>query len=145
MIDLTPVEALLNAIKTDGKPVFTKVEGVLSVKSAVDNGINEQTKCFVMPLNSRNQKVSGGSFIQYQGQAAFAVVIGMRSSGHRHGGDNRQLAELIHLVTQALLGQTIEGALHPIELGNGGLLPVNNNSCVFWQQEFTLIHYTEVH
>jgi len=139
MIDLTAIETLLNHSKT-----FRKVHGVLDVRQAIEKGINNQSEAFVMPLNTRSDKSSSGTFTEYKNTHRFAVVVGMRQQ-KQGAGSNKDFAALVHKAIQALAGKSVSGIEGLIELGSGALLPIRNNSCVFWQQEFSIIHYLEAH
>lgn len=138
MIDLTPVETLLRNTES-----FEYVEGVLSVRNAINNGISGQNAAFVMPMGDVPTPTSRGNFYEDQVRFKFAVVIGLSTGGGSDGGDNAQLAELIATCIDTTIAQLVDGASNPIELGPGGLLPINNSGCVFWQQEFSVIHYVE--
>lgn len=135
MIDLTPIETLLKATKT-----FKSVEGALDVRQAIDTGVSTSNAVYVMPLQTRTKKLSGGTFVEYENTHGFALVVGIRK--HKNSGSNAEFAELVSQAVDTLLGKTLPGSPYPIEVGHGGLLPLKNNKSAFWQQEFS-IKYTQ--
>jgi hypothetical protein len=131
MIDLTPVEALLTDTKT-----FALVDGVTSVKPAVEKGINTQNAVFVLPLLTPAKKTAGGSFSEYERIERFAAVACLRTGGR--GSSNQVFSDLVNTIENTLMGKKLPGHEFAIELGNGGLIPTKLTDHVFWQIEFSL-------
>lgn len=131
MIDLTVIETLITNAK-----VAVLVEGVTSVKPAIEKGINAQTAAFVLPLLTPSKKIAGGSLVQYERPEKFAVVVALRTGGK--GSSNKVFSDLVNGVEDALTGVFLPDMDYAIELGNGGLIPTKLTDQVFWQIEFSL-------
>jgi len=137
MIDLTVIETLITNAK-----VAILVEGVTSVKPAIEKGINAQTAAFVLPLLTPSKKIAGGSLIEYERPEKFAVVVALRTGGN--GSSNKVFSDLVNGVEDALTGVFLPGMEYAIELGNGGLIPTKLTDQVFWQIEFSLKTFKRV-
>lgn len=137
MIDLTAVETLITDAKT-----FVLVDGITSVKTAVDKGINTQNAAFVLPLLTPSRKIASGSIVEYERPEKFAVVVALRTGGK--GSSNKVFSDLVNSVENALVGKTLFGMECAIELGNGGLIPTKLIDHVFWQIEFSIKTFKRV-
>lgn len=140
MLDLTPVSELLENAR-----IASQVRGVLDVREVIDRGFSGNTALYIMPLRDVPQKTSSGTLVEFNVQSHFGVIVGVSTGSANHAGGNDTLVTLIQRVIDTLVGQTVNGAMRSIDMGNGGLLPIKNNGCVLWQQDFYHYHVISKH